>query len=148
MEVEHKTGFSKGVWTGRGDHSCPQCGRMLPADVPKGEVCDACKEMNLFAEVREYIRTHEVNEFEVAIHFNIPRRKVLSWIKDGRIEYREDEGTKFLARGHCEMCGAPIAFGSLCTRCKRKVEDQKKQGFAIIKPKDEDEKMRFRNRNN
>ena len=143
MEVEHKTGFSKGVWTGRGEHSCPQCGRMLSADVPRGELCEACKEMKLFDEVREYIRKNDVNEFEVAIHFGIPRLKVKRWIKEGRIEYKE-EGTRFLAAGHCEVCGNPIAFGTLCTRCKRKLDDQKKQGFAMIKPKAEDERMRFR----
>ena len=143
MEVKHKTGFSKGVWTGQGEHACPQCGRLLSADTPKGEVCALCREINLFAEVREYIRTHDVNEFEVAIHFNIPRKKVLEWIKEGRIEYKED-GTRYLARGHCEMCGNPIAFGTLCTRCKRKLDDQKKQGYALIQPKAEDDKMRFR----
>ena len=143
MEVEHKTGFSREVWKVGGDHACPQCGRPLSSSVPRGELCQGCKELNLFADVREYIRTHDVNEFEVAIHFNIPRKKVLEWIKEGRIEYKE-EGTKFLASGHCQMCGNPIAFGTLCTMCKRKLDDKKLQGFATIKPGGEDERMRFR----
>jgi len=50
-------------------------------------ICEACKERELFAEVKEYIRTHNVNEFQVAKHFNIPLSKVKSWIQDGRVEY-------------------------------------------------------------
>ncbi len=144
MEVEHSTGFTKGVWFSKGEHSCPQCGRLLPATVPKGEICPACRELNLFADVREYIRQNDVNEFEVAIHFNIPRDKVKEWINEGRIEYKEEGGTRFLVHGHCELCGAPIAFGSLCSQCMRKVADKQKQGFAIIKPIDEDDRMRFK----
>ena len=144
MEVKHNKGFSKGVWTANGEHSCPQCGRMLPANVPKDQVCPQCQEVNLFADVRDYIRSNDVNEFEVAIHFNIPRLKVKQWIKEGRIEYKETEDTKYIAVGHCEMCGTPVAFGTLCTQCKRRIEEMKKQGFAVIKPSELDERMRFK----
>ena len=146
MDTEHNSGFSNGKWNSKNitDHACPQCGRILPASYPNGEICPSCKEMNLFAEVREYIRDNDVNEFEVAIHFNIPRMKVKEWIEEGRIEYKEDGGTRFLSHGHCELCGASIPFGSLCTKCKRKVNDMQRQGFAIIKPKTDDERMRFR----
>lgn len=145
MEVEHRSGFSKGSFNSRivSEHACPQCGRILPQDYPKGDFCPACKEMNLFDEVREYIRANDVNEFEVAIHFNIPRSKVKEWIAEGRIEYKEEGGMRFLAHGLCELCGAPIPFGTICTKCKRKLNDERRQGFAIIKPSDEDERMRF-----
>ena len=145
MEADNRKAFSTGLWNSSGEHSCPQCGRILSANVPSGELCSACRELNLFADVREYIRENDVNEFEVAIHFNIPRSKVKGWIEDGRIEYKEEGGTRFLGQGQCELCGAPIAFGSLCTNCKRKLDDKKKQGYAIIKPVDEeDDRMRFR----
>ncbi len=142
MEVEHRKGFSKNVWTGKTDHSCPSCGILLPADVPKGQLCPACIEMNLFADVREFIRTHDVNEYEVAIHFGIPRSKVKQWIIEGRIEYKDD-GQKYLAKGHCQMCGAPVTFGNLCAACNKRLEEKKKQGFATIKPSEEDVRMRF-----
>ncbi len=146
MESGYNSGFSKGSFNSRMvfEHGCPQCGRTLPANYPKGEVCPACKEMNLFADVRDYIRANDVNEFEVAIHFNIPRMKVKQWIQEGRIEYKDENDTKFLSHGLCELCGTPIPFGSLCAKCKRRVNDRQRQGFAIIKPAEEDEKMRFR----
>ncbi len=147
MEEGHRSGISKGSFNSRivSEHACPQCGRTLPANYPNGEVCPACKEMNLFADVRDYIRANDVNEFEVAIHFNIPRSKVKQWIQEGRIEYKEEGGAKYLSHGLCELCGAPIPFGSLCTKCKRKVNDMQRQGFAIIKPSEDDERMRFIN---
>ena len=50
--------------------SCKQCGRRLHPEYNK-DICPACMEMNLFNEVKDYIRKNDVNESQVADHFGI-----------------------------------------------------------------------------
>ena len=76
-------------------------------------------------EVKEFIRTHDVNEYEVAEHFKIPLRQVKSWIKDGRIEYKQSESASTIAGLHCQRCGAPVTFGTLCPKCLRLLNGSK-----------------------
>ena len=64
---------------------CENCKRPLPYNYTEA-LCPRCLDMMLFREVKEYIRTHDVNEYDVAQHFNIPLRQVKNWIKEGRIE--------------------------------------------------------------
>ena len=45
---------------------CKLCQRSLPISY-KDSICPACQERNLFNEVREFIRSHEVNEYEVKV---------------------------------------------------------------------------------
>ena len=124
---------------------CPQCGKML-INLPEGECCPACREMNLFADVRDYIRKEDVNEFEVADHFGLPVSRVKEWIRQGRIEYKETpNGVRVLSSGYCELCGQPVAFGIICPKCKHKLaEEERKKGYAVFKPGEEtdDNKMR------
>ena len=47
--------------------------RPLPHDY-KENLCPRCLDLALFREVKEFIRTHDVNEYEVAEHFKIPLR--------------------------------------------------------------------------
>ena len=65
--------------------SCKQCGRRLHPEYNK-DICPACMEMNLFNEVKDYIRKNDVNESQVADHFGISNAKVRAWIREGRIQ--------------------------------------------------------------
>ena len=94
---------------------CSFCGRPLPRGF-EGDMCPACMEQELFREVKDFIRSHEVNEYQVAEHFNIPVRVVKNWIKDGRIEYKEI-GNDNIIGIHCQRCGSPVSFGTLCPKC-------------------------------
>lgn len=82
---------------------CENCKRPLPHDY-KENLCPRCLDLALFREVKEFIRTHDVNEYEVAEHFKIPLRQVKSWIKDGRIEYKQSESASTIAGLHCQRC--------------------------------------------
>ena len=73
---------------------CPGCGKMLP-DNYEEEYCAPCAEQNLFKEVREYIRENDVTERDVCREFGLSKWKVREWIKNGRIEYVEDNGHQF-----------------------------------------------------
>ncbi len=106
---------------GQGDEKrvreCKQCGRTLN-DLYKDDICPACMEMNLFSEVKEYIRSNDVRETDVAEHFNIPVSKVRGWIKEGRIQYKTKSG-QTVSGMYCQVCGKAIEFGTLCPECRK-----------------------------
>lgn len=98
--------------------TCKACNKPLPASYQE-ELCPECIDRALFDEVKDYIRSNDVTEYDVAAHFHIPRHKVMQWIRDGRIEYR-DEHLNSIVSTHCRICGTPISFGSLCSKCMKK----------------------------
>lgn len=118
---------------------CKGCGMMLPVTYPK-DYCPGCEELALFDEVRDYIRSNDVNEYDVAEHFDIPIKQVKDWIKDGRIEYKEN-GKQSVGASFCLRCGAKVSFGTLCPKCLKLLNGQG-QGFAATPVQDEG-KMRF-----
>lgn len=120
---------------------CSRCHRILAAKFTE-DICPACQEEELFGKVRDYIRSNVVNEYMVAEHFDISVRKVRGWIKEGRIEYTENEarivGTK------CQRCGKSITFGSMCRDCMRLINLNDKQIRLAENPGDnKDSRMRF-----
>ena len=101
---------------------CTSCGRYLPNDF-KGDICGVCQEVELFAKVKDYIRNNNVNEYQLASHFNISIKLVKRWIAEGRIEYYIDANAdnKYLVM--CIDCGVPLSKenkGLLCPRCEMK----------------------------
>ena len=107
---------------------CANCHKVLPADYAYN-ICPKCKEDELFSRVKDYIRTHEVNEYMVANEFQIPLRKVRGWIKEGRIEYKE-RGAKTIMSSFCQRCGAEVTFGTLCQKCLKEMNDRRK-GYKV-----------------
>lgn len=118
---------------------CKTCGRIL-APTYKGELCPGCEENRLFDKVRDFIRKNDVTETQVAEHFGIPQKKVKGWIKDGRIEYKDDGDIRALVSLRCERCGATVTFGTLCSRCLRLMNSGK---YEYKGGELEDNKMRF-----
>jgi hypothetical protein len=115
---------------------CKICRRPLPSDF-EAELCPECEENELFNRVKEFIRSRDVTEYQVADEFGLPLRKVKGWIKEGRIEYKERvEKIKSL---HCLSCGEPITFGSYCQRCF-KLQNTAKGGLVASQ---DDNRMRF-----
>ena len=122
---------------------CKRCGRRILQDAPKG-LCPVCADQELFVEVRDYIRSNDVNEQQVAEHFDIPQSKVKAWIHEGRISYKGD-GKMIFMDNYCEVCGKPISFGSVCVECKHELARRQKHGVAIQPPTtgERDQRMRF-----
>lgn len=120
--------------------SCSMCGRQLPIDYEK-DYCPACEDDVLFKEVREYIRTHEVTEFELAEIFHISQNKVRRWIKEGRIEYVTGENKMMNTR--CQRCGIPVSFGTLCPDCMRVMNGSKEVSYISFGSKKDSNRMRF-----
>ncbi|WP_455056521.1 hypothetical protein [Jutongia sp.] len=120
---------------------CTQCGRILPDVYEEDDICPNCKEANLFAEVKDFIRENDVRELDVAEHFDIPIAKVRKWIREGRIQYKGEAG-QTISSIYCQICGKPIEFGTLCPECHRL------QGLKIVAQQYAEQKseMRFINK--
>lgn len=111
MNVTSKEKFQKA-----GVKQCVRCGRDMHEIYPK-DICPVCEEIELFHHVKEFIRENvDVREQDVADKFNIPIGKVRGWIREGRIQYKEDKSEKIVDL-KCKICGKPIAFGVTCAEC-------------------------------
>ncbi len=123
--------------------TCIVCGRPLPDDF-EGDMCPPCKEHDLFQQVKEYIRSNDVNEFDVADKFELPLLKVKSWIREGRIEYKDTSTDGLRSHTmqslHCQICGKAITFGTLCPQCLKK---QNSKGVGLTSPNQSDGSMHF-----
>lgn len=122
-------------------HTCKRCGRAL-LEHYTNEYCIECQTQLLFDDVRDYIRSHDVNEYDVAKHFDIRVEIVHHWIKEGRIEYKEQK-SQTIATVFCQRCGEKVSFGTLSPKCLKELKEQRK-GYAVAKKKNEDEnRMHF-----
>ena len=118
--------------------NCSWCNCILPDNV-EGDLCPNCQSDALFREVKDFVRNNDVNEFQVAEEFHIPLSRVKGWIREGRLEYKDEElRIKAL---HCERCGKPIQFGLLCQDCIHKLRGNK--GIFQSTNKDHAEEIRF-----
>lgn len=115
---------------------CAVCKKPLPLSFEE-DLCPGCKENMFFNEVKEYIRTNDVTEYDVADHFQIPLQRVKRWIREGRIEYK-DKRLNAIYSIHCEKCGVPIAFGTLCAKCA------KQSGMSAFAPVSASDNGQFR----
>ncbi|MCH5267680.1 MAG: hypothetical protein J1E62_04975 [Lachnospiraceae bacterium] len=118
--------------------NCIQCSRRLHPQYEK-DICPTCIELNLFSEVKEYIRNNDVNETQVAEHFNLPNSKVRSWIREGRIQYKDTVGNKTMSQVFCQICGKPLDFGTVCAECRHL------RGLEVVAKQHQEEvgQMRF-----
>ncbi len=121
---------------------CIFCGKLLPESY-ESPACPGCKDLQLFSLVKDYIRENDVNEYQVAAQFDIPLRLVKQWIKEGRIEYKENDPKHTIINAHCQNCGDPVLFGALCPKCLKLVNRQLK-GYGTSESLDES-RMRFLN---
>ena len=119
---------------------CKGWGRAMSPNVIN-VYCEACEETQLFDKVRDFFRSYEVNEYDVAEHFGISVRIVKQWIKEGRIEYKE-RGTRSIGGSYCSHCGTKVSFGTLCSKCLKLLNGEGIQGFSAA-PKEEEGRMRF-----
>ena len=119
---------------------CGECKKMLPEEY-EYEYCPQCIEQRLFREVRDYIRSNNVTEYDVAEEFQLPVRRVKAWIREGRIQYQED-GEKQVIGSRCARCGELITIGTFCPKCIKYMQTPKATlttGFEKI----DASKMRF-----
>ena len=121
---------------------CEGCHQLLESSY-EFDMCPSCIEQEVFKQVRDYIRSNDVTEYEVAERFALPIERVKGWIREGRIQYQDKPGEKTLGQ-RCARCGALILQGEFCTKCLNFLRAPK--GTLVNNPfKDEESRMRFLN---
>jgi hypothetical protein len=119
---------------------CSICGKRLP-DSYTEDCCPSCLDARLLRDAKDYIRENNVNEYQVAEHFGIPVRTVKDWIRAGHIEYRTNTSASTFTL-HCQHCGAPVTFGSVCPACLKMMNGSGK-GYGLHSSSSGNEHMRF-----
>lgn len=115
---------------------CENCNAVLPPEYDSS-VCPICAEFLLFQDVKDFIRSGDYNEYDVAQHFDISLSQVRRWIREGRIQYKEDSLNNITL--HCQVCGVQILFGTMCTKC---MKAQSVSGVSALLPAFERGNMR------
>lgn len=98
--------------------NCEKCGRMFQT-IGSVKLCSKCRNTDdeMYKVVREFIYDNPgATVPEVAEATDVPERKILAFLKEGRLE---TVGDSMLIE--CEKCGAPIRSGKMCEKCNREL---------------------------
>ena len=94
--------------------NCPRCGKVFVKIFET--ICDDClkEEEHIFDGVREYIKEHPNRTIkEVAEACDVSVKRVLQYIRDGRIEASAGMHGEII----CSKCLKPIKAGRMCEKC-------------------------------
>ena len=133
--------------------NCRVCHRMF-TDYLGRRICNECMKADdeLFDKVRDYLRENPgATIFSTAEACQVSESRIRQWVKEERLEYRQQEGSGL----YCEKCGEPIATGRFCQKCKLALsrelgailrENEAPSNVRVEKKKaDTGSKMRFLN---
>jgi uncharacterized C2H2 Zn-finger protein len=98
--------------------NCPRCGKIFTRI--NSSICPECEreEEFTFQNLKDFIRDHsECTLSELSEATNVSTRKILRYIRDGRLEI--SKGMQGEVR--CEICNCPITAGHYCDSCRIKV---------------------------
>ncbi|MDR3092001.1 MAG: flagellar protein [Clostridiales bacterium] len=107
--------------------NCVKCKR--PFTYRGVPICQDCEkdEEKVFDEVRTYIKQHpDVTLAVVSEVTGCSHKKILRWIKEGRIEISQASFGEIA----CESCGKPITKGRYCEKCVIKINNQVSDTFG------------------
>ena len=96
--------------------NCPRCGKVFNRTTAT-PICKECEkaEEGVFESVRSYLEENpNVSMAELAEATGVTPKKILRYIKEGRIEISKDSGGIDL---RCSQCGKPIKKGRYCDQC-------------------------------
>ena len=95
--------------------ACRRCRRLFQY-IGGDMYCPICKDEleNLFKEVKQYIYEHKNCTIpEVIKATGCKEANIEKWVREERLEFSKGAGVL-----NCEQCGAPIATGRFCEKCK------------------------------
>ncbi len=96
--------------------NCKMCGKLFSH--PHNSICPEClaRDEEDFQKVRLFLKEFPGTKLTVVEEYtNVPRKKILQYLRDGRLELAEP-ASDFLK---CSKCGKPIATGMYCPDCYR-----------------------------
>lgn len=97
--------------------NCRRCGRMFN-HIGGEPVCPNCREQEeaKFQEVKKYVQDHkQATMNEIIDNCGVDAKRIKQWIREERLFFTDDSPVKI----NCESCGAQIATGRFCEKCKR-----------------------------
>ena len=108
--------------------NCKKCGRAYAfAGI---DVCTRCAtdDESDFRKVKEYLYDHPGSTVtEVSDETGVSERKILRYLRESRIEIREDNNCLL----HCERCDKSIRSGRFCDECAAAL---KREFNSVLKP--------------
>jgi len=115
--------------------NCKKCGRIYAKD--GFDRCPKCRdsEDELFKKVKEYLYEHPGDSVQkVSEETGVDIKKIMRYLREGRLEIREDGPNLLLG---CERCGKPIRSGRFCPQC---INEMQKEFSKAVAPKENDRK--------
>lgn len=105
--------------------NCSKCGKIYAYD-GTSKLCPKCRkeEEEEFKRVKEYIYDHpEANIQLVSEETGVPVKKILRYLREGRLQLKDEHNNLILA---CERCGKPIKTGRFCDMCVAELQRELK----------------------
>lgn len=135
-------------------YECPECGGLMIFKGCGEYECEKCryKGYDDYGKARNYIEAHPgATSGEISEKTGVTQKAIRQLLKESRLEVAQD--SKVALR--CEMCGAEIRSGVLCSNCEiayhRKLEDKQRAvhniaGYGSEKKAEEKGEKRFKHR--
>lgn len=104
---------------------CRRCKQIFEPMNTLGGLCPACtaEDARQYYIVREFVKDNPgISVNEVSTLLNISTRKILTYLREERLEVAEGSSTKL----SCQQCGASILTGMYCDSCKSKLNPTQK----------------------
>lgn len=100
---------------------CTICGKIFQMNM-RGLCanCSAEEDTDIKALEKLLMRNRQMNATEVAEAADIPRQKVLTYIRKGKIRLFDYPNLA----DECDVCAAPIRRGTMCTKCSTRIQDE------------------------
>lgn len=117
--------------------NCVKCGKIYAYNGLK--YCPSCrrKEEENFQIVKEYIYNHkDATIQETSEATGITVRKIISYLRQGRLEIKGDNSNMIL---DCERCGKAIKTGRYCSKCAKEIEKEFRSGEKSSNTKSSDD---------
>ncbi len=106
--------------------NCPRCGKIFV--FVKQNICNDCiiEEEKIFEKVKKYIKENEnATIVEVAKNTEVSERKILKYLKEGRLEIVQNIDTNY----KCKNCGKKILTGNFCNDCLLEIFQENKENL-------------------
>ena len=132
---------------------CEECGGIMIFKGVGEYQCEKCRHVAYddYGKVRLYVEKHRgATTAQVSMETGVSQKSIRNMLKENKLEITQDSAA-FL---RCEVCGASIRGGRLCSKCEldyhRRMEDEqrrqsKMQGFGKAMEEEEGAKRFHRN---
>ncbi|MCD9024401.1 hypothetical protein [Cohnella silvisoli] len=100
---------------------CNSCGKIFQMNM-RGLCANCSAEEDTYIKALEKLlmRNRQLNVKELAETADIPREKILSFIRRGKIKLFDYPNLA----DECDVCAGPIRRGTMCSKCSTRIQDE------------------------